>query len=454
MLRSSIARASGIVAAAVMAAPLAAQQPLEGAWRTEGYGFAVQVKGDSLTAYEVTSVSCLPGFGAHRTGGTATEPVYTLNDEPFTFLIHPGSAPGEERMHIDGAASEMVLHRGALPDRCGRAPDTSSAAVFDVFWQTYRENYPFFADKGVDWNHVRETYAPRAASASAQELFGMLREIVASLHDAHTYLGAPDLQMRYTGAREDPYPVGDSGRARIREIIDTRYLRAAPHAFANNQIQFGMLPDSIAYLRLGSFFGYVRGGDYANWQNALEAALDTVFADTHGWRGLVIDVRVNGGGADPLGLAIASRLTTEPYTAYRKVARSDPDDPRKMTEPQPSLVRPSTRPGWRGPVVELTSRYSVSAAETFTQALMGRRPAIPRIGENTQGVFSDVLSRSLPNGWHFGLPNELFLTAEGTSYDGPGIPPTIAIPTFTREDLAAGRDPGLERAIAMLKQGR
>lgn len=455
MLRSSIARASGIVAAAVMAAPLAAQQPLDGAWRTEGYGFAVQVKGDSLTAYEVTSVSCLPGFAAHRTGGTAAEPVFTLNDEPFTFLVHPGSAPGEERMHIDGAASEMVLHRAAsIPDGCGRAPDASPAAVFDVFWRTYRENYPFFADKGVDWNRVRESYAPRAASASPQELFGMLREIVASLHDAHTFLGAPELQMRYSGAREDPYPVGDSGRARIRQVVDTRYLRAAPHTFANNQIQFGMLPDSIAYLRLNSFFGYVRGGDYASWQNALEATLDTVFADTRGWRGLVIDVRVNGGGADPLGLAIASRLAAEPYTAYRKVARSDPDDPRRMTEPQASVVHPSARPGWRGPVVELTSRYSVSAAETFTQALMGRRPAIPRVGENTQGVFSDVLSRSLPNGWHFGLPNELFLTSDGRSYDGPGIPPTVAVPTFTRADLAAGRDPGLERAMEMLREAR
>src|ERR1044071_5667933 len=73
---------------------------------------------------------------------------------------------------------------------------------------------------------------------------------------------------------------------------------------------------------------------------ALESALDTIFADTRGWRGLIIDVRVNGGGADPLGLAIAARLTAAPYTAYAKVARSDPLDPGRMTERQPS---PRTR---------------------------------------------------------------------------------------------------------------
>jgi len=105
-------------------------------------------------------------------------------------------------------------------------------------------------------------------------------------------------------------------------------------------------------------------------------------------------------------------------------------------------------------VVELTSRYSVSAVESFTQALMGRRPAVERIGENTMGAFSDVAERHLPNGWTFGLPNELFLNERGTSFDGSGIPPTIAVPTLRTADLAPGGDPGLDRAIAVLSARR
>jgi C-terminal processing protease CtpA/Prc len=120
-----------------------------------------------------------------------------------------------------------------------------------------------------------------------------------------------------------------------------------------------------------------------------------------------------------------------------------------MTERQPSVVSPSTRPGWHGPVVELTSRYSVSAAETFTQALMNRQPTVTRVGQNTQGVFSDVLGRRLPNGWRFGLPNERFVT-NGMSYDGPGIPPTIAVPVFPPSDLANGRDGAIEKALELL----
>ena len=73
-----------------------------------------------------------------------------------------------------------------------------------------------------------------------------------------------------------------------------------------------------------------------------------------------------------------------------------------------------------------------------------------RIGEHTQGVFSDVLVRRLPNGWTFGLPNEVFRTAQGATFDGPGIPPDIAVAVFADEDVKAGRDPAIERALTEL----
>ena len=83
---------------------------------------------------------------------------------------------------------------------------------------------------------------------------------------------------------------------------------------------------------------------------------------------------------------------------------------------------------------------------------MGRTPHVTRIGENTQGVFSDVLGRRLPNGWRFGLPNEVFRTPEGTTFDGVGIPPDIVVPVFADEDVAAGKDPALAMALQMLRR--
>jgi hypothetical protein len=41
---------------------------------------------------------------------------------------------------------------------------------------------------------------------------------------------------------------------------------------------------------------------------------------------------------------------------------------------------------------------------------MFQRSPKPIIGENTQRVFSDILTRELPNGWWFGLLDEEYLT--------------------------------------------
>src|SRR5207249_6691200 len=186
--------------------------------------------------------------------------------------------------------------------------------------------------------------------------------------------------------------------------------------------------------RILSFSNYVTEGGFAAGMAALEAALDDIFSDrTLG--ALVIDVRINSGGADPYGLAIASRLATSEYLAYAKEGRADPIDRNKWTPGDPSLVRPSARPGFRGPTVELIGPLTISAGETFTQALMGRTPQVIRIGENTQGVFSDVLGRKLPNGWTFGLPNEVFRTPDGKTFDGPGIPPDVAVPVFPESEV-------------------
>ena len=72
------------------------------------------------------------------------------------------------------------------------------------------------------------------------------------------------------------------------------------------------------------------------------------------------------------------------------------------------------------------------------------------LGLNTQGVFSDVLVRTLPNGWTFGVPNEVHLTRDGKSFDGPSVPPDVRVPFFSREELDGGRDAALDKAMEML----
>jgi C-terminal processing protease CtpA/Prc len=202
-------------------------------------------------------------------------------------------------------------------------------------------------------------------------------------------------------------------------------------------------------LRIDSFGGYTDSGAFSDDLAELNTALDTIFSQPEQPENLVIDLRLNGGGWDELGLEIASRLTDKPYLAYTGITRNDPNDPSQFTEPQSVTVQPNDKPGFLGNVTLLTSRYSTSAAESFTESLIGREDVV-RVGENTQGVFSSILEKTLPNGWKFGLGNQLYFTEEGKNFETEGIPADIQVPVFTDEDLANGRDSAIEKTEEIL----
>jgi C-terminal processing protease CtpA/Prc len=91
---------------------------------------------------------------------------------------------------------------------------------------------------------------------------------------------------------------------------------------------------------------------------------------------------------------------------------------------------------------------TASAAEVFAIP-MHRLPQVTVIGERTAGILSDILQKPLPNGWFVGLSNEVYLDAQGVSFEGTGLTPDIEVPVFRLEDIEAGIDPALEQALSM-----
>ena len=455
MLSSAALRSITIsLGAALSAGPSAlAQQPSAiGLWQSEGYGLVFDVGRDTVTTFQVTKVSCIKELTARMSPPPAGSiAAFTRPDAPVTFVILPGPAPTQARVHVGFAASDVIIHRiDRKPPTCDKPTPDTPMSNFDVFVETWAEQYGFFAEKKVDWKAVVAANRPRVTSATTPEqLFDILSGMISPLQDAHSYTSAPAISKRFGGVRRSPSFLTGPERDQGYELVSA-HLSAPLRKFCEGRVEFGMLGADIGYLRIRGFSGYSKDGSFENGLTALEAALDTAFANTASWKGLVIDVRLNNGGADPYGIAIARRLTSTPYTAYAKQARSDPADATKWTAEQVSVVQPTTRPSFLGRVVELTGVQSISAAETFTQALMNRKPSVVRVGETTQGVFSDVLGRTLPNGWSFGLANERFVT-NGKSFDNVGIAPDVPVESFTPAARASGRDAAVLRALEMLR---
>ena len=375
--------------------------------------------------------------------------VFTGNN---VFRLSEGPSAGVRRLHLDGTAADIFLHRTAQrPQACNRAPENNPEENYAIFWQTFAEQYAFFDLRHVDWKSIDDKFHPQVTAATkAEELFVIFRQMIEPLQDTHTGIEAPEIKQEFDGWRQDPGHLEAGDWKKAESIIDSHYVRGGLRSFCNGHMQFGMLDHSVGYLRVTAFYGYVDKYTYADALHALQSALDTIFQDAGRLGGLVIDLRLNNGGDDPLGIEIATRLTDHQYPAYSKMTRNNLTGPLHFTDPQQIWVVPAKRPGFRGNVVLLAGPDTVSAGETFTMALMEREPHVTRIGLNTQGVFSDVLVRHLSNGWRFDLPNEVYLTSAGKAFDVTGVPPDIRLNFFSREDLRDSRDAALEEALKIL----
>jgi Peptidase family S41/Tricorn protease C1 domain len=440
-----------IVAALAMMVPACTALPPEPTgevWRSDGYGWIYALSGDQLQTYEATEISCLPSRTLHQIGQPSPDGVTQFGRKDIPSQTVRKGPHGQTTLHLMGTAADvdLVALRG-LPSQCSHTASDDPLTNFDIFWTTFAENYNSFGRKNINWAAVRDQYRPRVNNdTDPRELFAILRAMIEPLGDIHTSItGSRD--QKFSGLRPGTREL--SNRA-VRTAVDNhlRELGATQlQSFAQEKIVYADLPDGRGYLRINAFEGY-REDDrsYVASSAELARALDTVFTPQRvaALRNLIIDVRLNSGGDDALGLQVAARLTDTPYVAFTKQPRNDPRDPSRHGRPQTVTVTPANAPRYTGPVSLLISDLTISAGETFVQAMMGRTPAVARIGTTTQGVFADNMSRTLPNGWTFTVGNEEYLGPDGRNYEGVGIPPTVRTPVFTAEELDHNRDSALD----------
>jgi len=309
---------------------------------------------------------------------------------------------------------------------------------FDVFGQDFKEKYGLFKVRAVNWPLLLEKYrAPLEANPTEEDLYNALTGIMVELDDSHVTLSHPTGQFKsFTGGI-----YGKLERAEYEdmdfELVKEKYLSIVDGLYET--IYYGMLEGNIGYIYLPMIH---------DEPDFFKSYIPGVIADLRDTQGLVIDIRNNEGGEDESARTLASFFANERvlYMISRYKVGPGPDD---FEEPRHWFVDPAEEERYLKPIVLLTNRYSVSAAETFSLA-MKSFPHVIQIGDTTTGAFSDVVSRQLPNGWGYSLSVGDYRNADGISYEGVGLAPNILIKN-TPEDLANGTDKMLEAAIERLK---
>jgi carboxyl-terminal processing protease len=268
--------------------------------------------------------------------------------------------------------------------------------------------------------------------------------------DLNPYIAASTAQHRELQA----YPklatgaFGTKVLLRIRDLKENErevHLTRGHYSFPRRERPFlSELPSGVIRVNLDSF-----GSDRPVKQ--FEDAFDKILAA----KGLILDLRENGGGSSSVGYAILARLIDKPVEgshwktrqylpAFRAWGREQP-----WYEDTHGTIQPSEGKRYDGPVAVLTGPATASAAEDLVVAFQtsGRGKVV---GRRTLGSTGQPLQITLPGGGGARICTKRDTYPDGREFVGIGCIPDVEV-VPTREDIAAGRDVVLEKAVALLR---
>lgn len=302
-------------------------------------------------------------------------------------------------------------------------PANQAVKNFDLLWQSVDEKYSFFAYKRIDWDSVYEVYRPRVQDGMPQQqLFDVMAEMLYVLRDGHVNLIAPfDVSRNWSWYLN--YPENFDPSLLERRYLQDEYEITGP--FINKKM------GDVGYIRYGSFM--------AGFSSSQMNYLIDKFKDC---KGIIIDIRGNGGGSIALISKLASFfMQEEQLTGY--VRYKDGPGHTDFTSFYPQQVEPAEKV-FPQPVVVLTNRSVYSAANAFA-SYMASLPHAVLIGDRTGGGGGAPYSGELMNGWRFRFSTTQMVNVNKKQIEN-GVPVDIR-QDLLPADQAQGIDSIIERAL-------
>ncbi|MEO1213305.1 MAG: S41 family peptidase [Bacteroidota bacterium] len=414
---------------------------------------------------------------------------------------------------------------------------------FTQFWTEVKYNFAFFDQvPDLDWDKVLYEYLPIIQKdQSNEEYFKTLKLICAKLGDGHTNIyppteniDMPGLRLKNFGNKAFVVNTKDSLLARIplgSEIIAVegitteQYLRDRVFPYIssstdhirynwgirdlldgerNSEVQFEIrLPNGevrkeqlkrnrqeggdwvkgrkgwrlFEFSKTEGDFAHVKLNSFSreNIIEEFEKRIDSI----KDCKGVIIDLRENGGGSSGIGYAILNHFTQKTYkgsqwrtrehrASYKAWGKfvdeslpfeelSESDKRAKLTldgeywyVAEPSEYKSEVKEIIELPVVVLIGNNTASAAEDFLVAL-DQVGIAKLIGSPTFGSTGQPLMMDLPGGGSARICTKRDTYPDGREFVGYGIPPDYKVEQ-TVEDYLNDKDVVLEYAVKYLKE--
>ncbi len=427
----------------VLSACKESEKPLiihsNGIWEQLGYGKIFQIERDSVKIFDICEVGC--NVFEHvplRSQGK----VESFSEDSLTLRKN--------------MKTYKFIRLNALPSLCKKDKENFNSPVynFEVLWNTINEQYSFFDIRKIDWSATYKKYKPQInEDVSELELYLIFEEMLNSLNDGHVSLSKPEslsdtLRLLNLLKKNKSSEKAKMGPFELGDLIFQYYCKEI-NKHNSGIVKWGMMKGDIAYLQINAMwllayydlpqnlplqefyplYGEEMDKRIAQREDEIKGAdilMDTIISEIGNAKALVIDLRFNQGGKDEAALEFISHLVDKRLEIASKKARLG----KGYTNHQVVFLDPKT-PFFNKNVYVLTSGVTASAAELAVLATLPYNNFV-RIGSNTEGIFSDGLDKTLPNGWDYKLSNEIYVDSEGRNYEGSGIPPDIDL-NYPRE---------------------
>jgi CubicO group peptidase (beta-lactamase class C family) len=457
-------------------APIPDQKPksallaLEGTWIEQGEASAIQITEHGMTVFSYSSETCsytVPELSLDIAETMMTE-INQMGDQDFSFI---------ESGNIEHFRRNFIKH--PLPQACVDLVDkdiNSPEYTFEHIWHTFNDYYAFFELRSVNWQESYDKYRPLVtANTNQEELFNIISSMLVPLNDAHVGLTVNSeeysnsdinitedawLKIANSLVPDNPeykFPVFSSLQESFVKRLFSTYPNenissTAPYQTHkdigdNEALNWGILENNIGYIQLNTLMGYTEQdpallSNIAADLERFEQVIDNVLNDLAVTESIIVDLRFNLGGWDPLSLAFASRFADKERTVLTKSSNHLGEAVQKRT----FSIRPNARVRYNKAVHVITGKNTASGGEILAMA-MKTLPQANIVGENTMGILSDTLEVEINDHWNISLSNQTYVSPAGNVYEADGVPVDIAAPTASRQMVEFGAFPAVRTIL-------
>jgi len=323
---------------------------------------------------------------------------------------------------------------------------------FEKLWNTFDERYANFELKKVNWHELHKKYKPLINEETTNvELFEICCLMLQELSDGHVTIEpnfkdddiecGPPYSFNFDVTFDTVDEIGAFVSVMENEFLENGFSKPIKKTLSEDTNFQYRVSESLGYLRLDEMTEKITFGKF-------NRAVDESMKAFQNKKGLIVDLRFNGGGWDHNSYQLASRFIPDGKTIGHfkrtKIKGQERYSPMKYKK-----VESGGKTPFEGPFVILTSDYTASAAEVFIM-LMKELSNVTIVGDNTEGIFSDMYEFKLPNKWKVSLSHQQFFSQEKVNFEGVGIPPDIRIKN-SKSDIEQENDPVIQIAIDLLK---